>query len=1347
MLYDANFLQKLDTHHEHTYYVRIQALTFDERPLEQLEGRITSGSINLDGKSAIRRSCSLSFIAEATEINDYYWTFKQKFKVEIGLENKVDDSYPSRIYFNMGTFFITSFSSTFTTNSASISIQGKDKMCLLNGELGGIINAETDFGTYDYTDANGVTTNYKLTIQEIVTDLIYSYAQEPLSNIIIQDLDDVGLEQLDYKNDDPMFLIRSFTSERYVLPLFSSADVTVYCCKEIGKDQYKFSVQKLNNDKVIIYDSLTRPLLDNNYIVTRFTFEEMDETQTYTAEQLNQMQLYCAAKITYGEAVGYRVCPLVYAGDLIAKAGDTITSVLDKIIKMLGEFEYFYDVDGRFVLRHKKSFINTVWLPEMVTISSDEGRDRYWLDYQYATPYIYEFKDTKLITNVQNSPQLASIKNDYTVWGERVSAAGGKVPIHSRYAIDTKPIIYVSVAPDAEPNVWTTLSEAEFKHYQLNMPWLKQRLLSRIQLHASLDWRELIYQMAKEYRQYNHNHNNLEFEDYQITLAKRNEPYYPNGHTGYEQYYIDLEGFWRQLYWPYDNTDEDVLNEMSVYNKVVDYSEINSSNLSQYYINGVYRPNSAGLKIYSEQGTTELELKTTEHPCKLYGTTDKWVILDSTHWYYVDENGKGFNIPTELGISEIPQIGQFATKLMHGWYTYDTIRNFLERSPNADTFVKFIYTTAYDISSQLWYKYSDISQSFIPYLDQYDYCPILATENYPIEGMTIKEYYERTFVDGEAVYNAISESYKSSKYMLYILNDVDTNIKNILQQKDMWLSLISLILERNQLPYSSWSNWQKWLNDNDFIELLTSITNNVLQQDSIERRWWQNEIMTTADAIIALRIALEMEASSPELLLKYDWNHDGQITITDALLIMRSVYDLDMVNISLPSSISLIDLKNFIQNVTNNYGEIVDNLSDELIAQYDLDDDGQINEVEIFLWTYIYNSLVLADNSELSKLNPLAHFIVSNIIACPSAIYDYFVNSTSTKDQPLIYDDLIGLTVQINNTELISELFQLLNFNSLYQLQWLLNMYYDFIYDNFSVLKDVHMLSYQLFINQLAAKTDLYYNANSNESKKMQFNKFITLFNSHYIYDNLNYYNLQHIKMHPILSAFYHLNEQPIEQLAIIPYDIHGNPTYLTRHYEKINYYTRDLLYYGVNDGVRAYWNKAVYEAPYTLNFWFDFLDTDGSISAYATSEIGDRPIVVNDTNLKSIFYREIPKILIYTFDQFQDEKIELKSGYSYILLPAGYEQYFSISSRGLSIKNKIDDLLYQHTYCNQTINLTCVPIYYLDVNSRIYIGDKRLGIDDDFAIQSISYSLNYNGTMSLSTAKIQPNSIFEREE
>jgi hypothetical protein len=40
---------------------------------------------------------------------------------------------------------------------------------------------------------------------------------------------------------------------------------------------------------------------------------------------------------------------LTYPGDLIAAVGETVTSVLDKIVNMLGEFEYFYDLNGQFV--------------------------------------------------------------------------------------------------------------------------------------------------------------------------------------------------------------------------------------------------------------------------------------------------------------------------------------------------------------------------------------------------------------------------------------------------------------------------------------------------------------------------------------------------------------------------------------------------------------------------------------------------------------------------------------------------------------------------------------------------------------------------------------------------------------------------------------------------------------------------------------------------------------------------------------------------------------------------------------------------------------------------------------
>jgi hypothetical protein len=47
--------------------------------------------------------------------------------------------------------------------------------------------------------------------------------------------------------------------------------------------------------------------------------------------------------------IGYRLTNLKYDGDLINSIGESLTSIFDKIKKMLGEFEYFYDLDGRFV--------------------------------------------------------------------------------------------------------------------------------------------------------------------------------------------------------------------------------------------------------------------------------------------------------------------------------------------------------------------------------------------------------------------------------------------------------------------------------------------------------------------------------------------------------------------------------------------------------------------------------------------------------------------------------------------------------------------------------------------------------------------------------------------------------------------------------------------------------------------------------------------------------------------------------------------------------------------------------------------------------------------------------------
>jgi hypothetical protein len=46
------------------------------------------------------------------------------------------------------------------------------------------------------------------------------------------------------------------------------------------------------------------------------------------------------------------------------------------------------------------------------------------------------------------------------------------------------------------------------------------------------------------------------------------------------------------------------------------------------------------------------------------------------------------------------------------------------------------------------------------------------------------------------------------------------------------------------------------------------------------------------------------------------------------------------------------------------------------------------------------------------------------------------------------------------------------------------------------------------------------------------------------------------------------------------------------------------------------------------LNFWFDFLDSDGELNQFSVKSIGCRPKAVNDTNIKAIYFRETPNIL-----------------------------------------------------------------------------------------------------------------------
>ena len=298
-------------------------------------------------------------------------------------------------------------------------------MCLLNGEVGGSIESSVDFGTIETVNALGYTVIDKIPIPDIIRNMIHHYAGEPYYNIIINDLDIYGLELLEYRYDDPLYLYRDADSD---IPYFDN--VLINGDKECSVEG-KPHIEKLKDLGPDELDLLVDPLSGSSD----------------PADVIMEDMRFKVAKIEFGQTAGYRETDLVYPGDLIANIGESVTSVLDKIKNMLNDFEYFYNLEGQFVFQRKQAFINTMWSP-INSMDNPIQNDLPGTKYQQyvdslatASSYSYVFSGAELITSFNNNPNLLNMRNDYTVWGTR-EAIGRQDPIHMRYAIDIKPTYY-----------------------------------------------------------------------------------------------------------------------------------------------------------------------------------------------------------------------------------------------------------------------------------------------------------------------------------------------------------------------------------------------------------------------------------------------------------------------------------------------------------------------------------------------------------------------------------------------------------------------------------------------------------------------------------------------------------------------------------------------------------------------------------------------------------------------------------------------------------------------------------------------------------------------------------------
>lgn len=552
-LLDSEFLVKLNNDKNRTIYAHVISLNQYEHPIEQLEGVVTAGSITIDGQSAVRRVCSLTLSAKNLNINNVYWGLSTKVKIEIGLQNNINSQYDDIIWFPQGVFILTDFKTTQTVNNYTINLTGKDKMCLLNGDVSGNLPAPVRFDSYtdasqqgyditasgfynnftddiaaeailsgfqerygsDYQFIRGAkkilsiqyipkenvqgtikfdpfeepvelssiavkgsdnktydinigdkdiygfivegctqgdrfvwTIEQKIPIAIIIQEMLHQFGQERYSNIIIKDVNPYALEMLDSAYSDDYYLLHNGTI--YCNFISQSDLINNYTLYGMTSKNNANVIQKDRNGKIsnlIFRNYIDEDDLSLVEVISGSTLEKEKIEPTVIIKKGDVNTKYTVQPVESKTVAGYGMTLLVYPDELIGQPGESITSILDKIVNMLGDYEYFYDLNGQFVFQAKPAYVKTAW--NNTICFNDEN---YVEASELYNRVAYTFDDSILTTQYQNTPNINNIKNDYIIWGEKKNLSGNTIKFHGRYAIDNIPLEYT----DFNGYTWTS---------------------------------------------------------------------------------------------------------------------------------------------------------------------------------------------------------------------------------------------------------------------------------------------------------------------------------------------------------------------------------------------------------------------------------------------------------------------------------------------------------------------------------------------------------------------------------------------------------------------------------------------------------------------------------------------------------------------------------------------------------------------------------------------------------------------------------------------------------------------------------------------------------------------------
>lgn len=409
-LKDTNFLMELTKKRNKEIYVKAVSLDFQtETEIGEVQGLIINGNFSVDGASSVRRSGNLSIFCNtelypgdplARDINYYkkFFSISKKIDIEIGLLNDFNNNYPKIIWFQMGRYVITNASfSNNVSGGITININIGDKMNLLNGYCGGTIFSSTEIDKVSDVDETGKSYIRRASIYEMIMEMVNHFGGEQLGKILISDLD--------------------------------TTTKTGFKLKDSCKKQY-YIQQLSTNDNSLVIKEYVEGISPSN-------------VETYSA----------------GDFIGYNIIDYTYPTKdyFTLNAGDSVVTGLDKIKSNIGNYEYFYDINGNFRWQEIRDYKNTS--KASMDLKNIKNKD-YLVDIDNGNAF-YNFEDSEIIISYSNNPQYSNLKNDFVIWGTRTVGEGSNkqtFPIRYHLAIDDKPEVPVEFNDD---NIYFILEDKD----------------------------------------------------------------------------------------------------------------------------------------------------------------------------------------------------------------------------------------------------------------------------------------------------------------------------------------------------------------------------------------------------------------------------------------------------------------------------------------------------------------------------------------------------------------------------------------------------------------------------------------------------------------------------------------------------------------------------------------------------------------------------------------------------------------------------------------------------------------------------------------------------------------------